>query len=90
MVEHDEDCIRAADHLIDIGPGAGSHGGNVVAAGPMPAVLAQDQSTTIRYITGAMRIAVPEHRRPVDPTRPASRSRVAKATTSRTSTSASR
>src|SRR4051812_1287342 len=39
MVEHDEDCIRAADHLVDIGPGAGAHGGNVVAAGPLKALL---------------------------------------------------
>jgi excinuclease ABC subunit A len=67
MVEHDEDCIRAADHLIDIGPGAGSHGGNLVAAGPMPAVLSQTQSVTIKYITGEMAIPVPHMRRPVDP-----------------------
>ncbi|HEX8913023.1 MAG TPA: hypothetical protein VF796_11735, partial [Humisphaera sp.] len=67
MVEHDEDCIRAADHLIDIGPGAGSHGGNVVAAGPMPAVLEQNASVTVKYITGEYAIAVPDRRRPVDP-----------------------
>jgi excinuclease UvrABC ATPase subunit len=67
MVEHDEDCIRAADHLIDIGPGAGSHGGNLVADGPMPAVLSQTQSITIKYITGELAIAVPHMRRPVDP-----------------------
>ncbi|MDB5297489.1 MAG: excinuclease subunit, partial [Phycisphaerales bacterium] len=67
MVEHDEDCIRAADHLIDIGPGAGSHGGNLVAAGPMPAVLSQSGSVTIQYITGEKSIPVPHRRRPVDP-----------------------
>ncbi|QOV92454.1 excinuclease ABC subunit UvrA [Humisphaera borealis] len=67
MVEHDEDCIRAADHLIDIGPGAGSHGGNVIAEGPMPAVLSQTQSTTVKYIVGELQIPVPESRRPVDP-----------------------
>src|SRR5947208_7928428 len=50
MVEHDEDCIRAADHLIDIGPGAGAHGGNVIAEGAMPAVLKQEHSPTLTYI----------------------------------------
>jgi excinuclease ABC subunit A len=67
MVEHDEDCIRAADHLIDIGPGAGAHGGNVVAQGDMPAVLQQTQSVTIKYLTGEYTILPPETRRPVDP-----------------------
>ncbi len=67
MVEHDEDCIRAADHLIDIGPGAGAHGGNVIAEGAMPAVLSQTQSRTIKYIVGELNIDVPKLRRPVDP-----------------------
>jgi excinuclease ABC subunit A len=67
MVEHDEDCIRAADHLIDIGPGAGSHGGNLVAHGPMPDVLQQNQSITVKYITGEIAIHTPDKRRPVDP-----------------------
>jgi excinuclease ABC subunit A len=67
MVEHDEDCIRAADHLIDIGPGAGAHGGNVVAQGDMPGVLEQTQSTTIKYLTGEYTIVPPDTRRPVDP-----------------------
>jgi excinuclease ABC subunit A len=67
MVEHDEDCIRAADHLIDIGPGAGAHGGKVIAAGPMPAVLAQTQSRTIKYLTGEYAILPPDKRRPVNP-----------------------
>jgi excinuclease ABC subunit A len=67
MVEHDEDCIRAADYLIDIGPGAGAHGGNVVAAGPMPQVLAQRQSLTVKYLTGECVIATPEMRRPLRP-----------------------
>ena len=66
MVEHDEDCIRAADHLIDIGPGAGAHGGNVVAAGPVPEVFTQTQSTTIKYLTGEYAITPPAQRRPVD------------------------
>ena len=67
MVEHDEDCIRAADYLIDIGPGAGSHGGNVVAAGPVPAVFSQNQSITIKYLTGEYAIETPRNRRPVNP-----------------------
>jgi excinuclease ABC subunit A len=67
IVEHDEDCIRGADHLIDIGPGAGLHGGNVMAAGPMPDVLGQTRSTTIKYLTGELAIVPPPNRRPVDP-----------------------
>jgi excinuclease ABC subunit A len=69
MVEHDEDCIRASDHLIDIGPGAGSHGGNLIAQGDMPAVLSQRQSTTIKYLTGEYQIFTPQTRRPVNPER---------------------
>ena len=67
MVEHDEDCIRAADHLIDIGPGAGVHGGTVVAQGAMPDVLSQRQSVTVKYLTGELGIAVPAERRPIHP-----------------------
>ncbi|HEX8340582.1 MAG TPA: excinuclease ABC subunit UvrA [Tepidisphaeraceae bacterium] len=67
MVEHDEDCIRAADHLIDIGPGAGSHGGNLVAQGDMPAVLSQRQSVTVKYLTGEYGIFKPQTRRPMNP-----------------------
>jgi excinuclease ABC subunit A len=67
MVEHDEDCIRAADYLIDIGPGAGSHGGNLVCAGPVPDVFSNTQSITIKYLTGECAINPPEQRRPVDP-----------------------
>ena len=67
MVEHDEDCIRASDHLIDIGPGAGSHGGNLMAQGDLPAVLSQRQSVTIKYLTGEYQIVKPSVRRPVDP-----------------------
>jgi excinuclease ABC subunit A len=69
IVEHDEDCIRAADYLIDIGPGAGSHGGNVVCAGPMPDVLRNTHSTTVKYLTGEYSIAIPTARRPIDPER---------------------
>ena len=67
MVEHDEDCIRAADYLIDIGPGAGAHGGNVVCAGPVPEVFSNTDSITIKYLTGEYAIQPPAHRRPLDP-----------------------
>jgi excinuclease ABC subunit A len=67
IVEHDEDCIRAADYLIDIGPGAGLHGGNVMCAGPMPQVLDQTQSLTVKYLTGEYAIVAPPNRRPVNP-----------------------
>ncbi|HSU66103.1 MAG TPA: excinuclease ABC subunit UvrA [Tepidisphaeraceae bacterium] len=67
MVEHDEDCIRAADYMIDIGPGAGAHGGNVVATGPVPDVFRESQSVTIKYLTGEYAIRPPTQRRPVDP-----------------------
>jgi excinuclease ABC subunit A len=68
MVEHDEDCIRAADYLIDIGPGAGAHGGNVVCAGPVPEVFRTgSHSVTIKYINGEYAILPPAQRRPVDP-----------------------
>ncbi|MDP9173997.1 MAG: excinuclease ABC subunit UvrA [Planctomycetota bacterium] len=66
MVEHDEDCIRAADYLIDIGPGAGAHGGNVVCAGPMPLIMESSHSTTIKYLTGEYAIETPRARRPMD------------------------
>jgi excinuclease ABC subunit A len=69
MVEHDEECIRAADYLIDIGPGAGAHGGNVVCAGPMPRVLRNTQSTTVKYLIGEYAIVAPSVRRPMDPER---------------------
>ncbi len=67
MVEHDEDCIRAADYLIDIGPGAGAHGGTLVCAGPVPDVFNNRQSITIKYLTGEYAIVTPATRRPVDP-----------------------
>jgi excinuclease ABC subunit A len=67
MVEHDEECIRASDYLIDIGPAAGAHGGEVVCAGPMPDVLKNTHSTTVKYIVGEYAIVAPSARRPVDP-----------------------
>ncbi|MCC7305702.1 MAG: excinuclease ABC subunit UvrA [Alphaproteobacteria bacterium] len=63
VVEHDEDAIRAADHLIDMGPGAGTHGGEIVAAGTPAAVFKNKQSITAQYMTGAREIAVPQTRR---------------------------
>ena len=65
MVEHDEECIRAADYLLDIGPGAGAHGGQVVCAGPMPEVLGNSQSLTVKYLTGQLAIPTPLRRRAV-------------------------
>jgi len=63
VVEHDEDTIRAADYLIDIGPGAGVHGGNVVAQGTPAEVAKDSQSITGRYLSGTESIAVPKKRR---------------------------
>ncbi len=62
VVEHDEEMIRAADHLIDLGPGAGVHGGSVVAQGGLEQVLASKASLTGRYLAGELRIAVPARR----------------------------
>ena len=63
VVEHDEETIRAADHVIDIGPGAGEYGGRVVAAGPLADVMAVEESLTAAYLTGQRQIAVPHERR---------------------------
>ena len=62
VVEHDEDMIRAADHVIDMGPGAGVHGGRVMAEGTPDEVAAAPESLTGRYLAGALRIAVPARR----------------------------
>ncbi len=64
VVEHDEDTIRVADHVVDIGPGAGEHGGRVVASGTLADVLAAEESVTGRYLSGARSIEVPDRRRP--------------------------
>ena len=63
VVEHDEETIRSADHVIDVGPGAGEHGGRIVAAGPLPDVLAVDESLTAAFLTGRRMITVPRERR---------------------------
>ena len=64
VVEHDEEAIRTADWLIDMGPGAGSHGGQVVAAGLVEDVMQAPESLTGQYLTGLRQIAVPRSRRP--------------------------
>ncbi|UPQ88284.1 excinuclease ABC subunit UvrA [Vibrio sinaloensis] len=66
VVEHDEDAIRMADHVIDIGPGAGVHGGNVVAEGTMDEIIANPNSLTGQYLSGKKEIAVPTSRTPMD------------------------
>lgn len=66
VVEHDEDAIRMADHVIDIGPGAGVHGGMVVAEGNVEEIIANPNSLTGQYLSGVKKIAVPEQRTPKD------------------------
>ena len=63
VVEHDEDTMRAADYIIDVGPGAGVHGGNIIAAGTPAEVAANPASLTGQYLSGQRRIAVPDKRR---------------------------
>lgn len=62
VVEHDEDAIRLADHIVDIGPGAGSHGGEVVASGTLAEVMAEPRSLTGQYLSGQRRIELPARR----------------------------
>ncbi len=69
VVEHDEDAIRAADYVVDIGPGAGVHGGYVTAEGTPDQVAANPQSLTGAYLSGQKKIAVPAQRRPANPER---------------------
>ncbi len=66
VVEHDEDTIRAADYLVDIGPGPGRHGGEVVAAGAVSEVMAHPTSLTAQYLVGEKKIAVPGKRRALE------------------------
>jgi len=65
VVEHDPDVMRAADHIVDLGPGAGEHGGEIVYEGSFPDLLREGQSLTGRYLRGEMRVAVPRVRRSV-------------------------
>jgi excinuclease ABC subunit A len=69
VVEHDEDTIRVADYVVDLGPGAGRHGGEIVAAGSLQDVLEEEASLTGAYLRGDKSIEVPEERRPMDPER---------------------
>jgi len=69
VVEHDEDAIRCADHVVDIGPGAGVHGGKIVAQGTPADICANAASLTGQYLSGARRIEIPARRTPPDPKR---------------------
>ncbi|QYJ98174.1 excinuclease ABC subunit UvrA [Shewanella alkalitolerans] len=66
VVEHDEDAIRMADHIIDIGPGAGVHGGQVICDGPLKEIVACDESVTGQYISGKKQIHISEKRAQYD------------------------
>lgn len=66
VVEHDEDAIRAAQHIVDIGPGAGVHGGQIIAQGTLEDILNNEDSLTGGYLSGKLGIAIPETLTPVD------------------------
>jgi excinuclease ABC subunit A len=66
VVEHDEETIRAADHVIDLGPGAGKHGGEVIATGSVAEIIDSPESLTGRYLAGEKEVRVPSSRRPRD------------------------
>jgi excinuclease ABC subunit A len=67
VVEHDEETIRAADHIVDLGPGAGPRGGEIVAQGKLEAILRAKNSLTADYLSGRARISVPKQRKPPRP-----------------------
>jgi excinuclease ABC subunit A len=69
VVEHDEETIRTADWIVDIGPGAGEHGGKVVVSGSYQELIESKESITGAYLSGRKSIAIPDKRRPVDPKR---------------------
>jgi excinuclease ABC subunit A len=69
VVEHDEETIRTADWVVDIGPGAGEHGGKVVVSGSYEDLIASSESITGAYLSGRRSIAIPTQRRPIDPKR---------------------
>ncbi|HEX9350551.1 MAG TPA: excinuclease ABC subunit UvrA, partial [Gaiellaceae bacterium] len=66
VVEHDEETIRSADHIVDLGPRAGRHGGEVVVTGPLGEILGHPDSLTARYLRGELRVPVPPRRRIAD------------------------
>ena len=90
VVEHDEDTIRAADWVVDIGPRAGEHGGHVVVSGPVEELLASEESLTGAYLTGRKEIPLPRAAAASGPAAGRSRSRARPRTTCATSTSRSR
>lgn len=63
VVEHDEDTMREADYIVDIGPGAGEHGGEIVAKGTLDEIMSNENSLTGKYLTGAKKVELPEERR---------------------------
>ena len=63
VVEHDADTIRQADYILDLGPGAGVHGGELVAAGTLAEILANPNSLTAKYLTGELTIPIPRQTR---------------------------
>ena len=69
VVEHDEDAIRTADHIIDIGPGAGVHGGEIVAEGPLKSIIKSKDSLTGDYLSGKRKVEIPSQRHAPDPDR---------------------
>ena len=69
VVEHDEEAIRAADQVVDLGPGAGAHGGEIIAQGTADEIAANPKSLTGQYLSGALRIAIPTQRQVPDPAR---------------------
>jgi excinuclease ABC subunit A len=69
VVEHDEETIRTADWVVDIGPGAGEHGGKVVVSGSYEDLIASEESITGAYLSGRRAIEIPKNRRPIDPKR---------------------
>jgi excinuclease ABC subunit A len=69
VVEHDEDAILSADHVVDVGPGAGIHGGEIIASGTPAMIMAEPKSLTGQYLTGRKFVQVPKSRRKADPRR---------------------
>src|SRR5690606_23210590 len=69
VVEHDEDAIRSADHVVDMGPGAGEHGGRIVAQGTPAEVIANPDSLTGAYLSGLRTIPIPRKRKKPDSAR---------------------
>jgi excinuclease ABC subunit A len=69
VVEHDEDAIRTADHIVDMGKGAGVHGGDVIASGSLKEILKSKESLTAQYLNGKLKIDVPKKRHKADPNR---------------------